>query len=329
MLNVLITGGAGFVGRHFCGHFLDTGAKVTCIDPIVARTGGLPPDQWPFFNPLDFSSFTFHKIDCRDYFANSHQQFDLILHLAAVVGGRLMIDYNPLAVADDLAIDAMFWQWAKATKPKKVIYFSSSAAYPIGLQKEATHQKLAEELITFSGDIGMPDMTYGWAKLTGEYLARIAYERHGIPSTVYRPFSGYGPDQDLTYPFPAITKRILDLQEQTLTVWGSGRQMRDFVHIRDCVECVIQTHHAIHDASAINISSGDPVSFIDLARSIVAVAGKSSVSVRGQADKPEGVFARYGDTKKQRDLGFIPKISLNKGIEEMLQFQEKRIVGGK
>ena len=68
---------------------------------------------------------------------------------------------------------------------------------------------LKEDMISFDGDIGMPDMSYGWAKLTCEYLARLAYEKHGLKSICYRPFSGYGEDQDDAYPFPSICKRAL------------------------------------------------------------------------------------------------------------------------
>ena len=66
---------------------------------------------------------------------------------------------------------------------------------------------LTEDMISFDLELGMPDMSYGWAKLTCEYLARLAYEKHGLKSVCYRPFSGYGEDQDDTYPFPSICKR--------------------------------------------------------------------------------------------------------------------------
>jgi len=67
---------------------------------------------------------------------------------------------------------------------------------------------LKEDMISFEGDIGMPDMTYGWAKLTNEYLAQLAYQKHGLKSVCYRPFSGYGEDQDDAYPFPSICRRV-------------------------------------------------------------------------------------------------------------------------
>ena len=69
---------------------------------------------------------------------------------------------------------------------------------------------LSEDLVSFDQPIGVPDLTYGWAKLTCEYLAKIAHEKHGLKSICYRPFSGYGEDQDLSYPFPSICKRVIE-----------------------------------------------------------------------------------------------------------------------
>ncbi len=99
-------------------------------------------------------------------------------------------------------------------KPAKTLCFSSSAAYPIKYQREGDYVLLREDMIGFDDDIGMPDMSYGWAKLTCEYLARLAYEKHGLKSVCYRPFSGYGEDQDDSYPFPSICKRALANQRR-------------------------------------------------------------------------------------------------------------------
>ena len=105
-------------------------------------------------------------------------------------------------------------------------------------------------MISFESDLGMPDMSYGWAKLTHEYLAQLAFQKHGIKSVTYRPFSGYGEDQDKAYPFPSICKRVLDnLGAKRLTVWGTGEQMRDFIHIDDCVNGVLATMDKIDDGS--------------------------------------------------------------------------------
>ena len=316
-MRALVTGGAGFVGRHLCTTLLARGWEVVCVDPVVPRTGGLAPADWPQGDPRDHATFAFHAQDCRAYFAQAkHEAFDYAFHLAAMVGGRLMIDYEPLAVAEDLAIDAGYWRWAEVAKPGKSVYFSSSAAYPIGLQRHDSYRLLREDDIDFADSLGMPDMTYGWAKLTGEYLSRLAYSRYGLRSVVYRPFSGYGEDQDLTYPFPALTKRILELEGPTVTVWGSGRQMRDFVHIDDCIRCVLETMDQVDDASAINISSSRLTSFFTLAELMLERVGKRA-TVEALADMPEGVFARGGDTSLQQRLGFSPRITLEEGVDRV------------
>lgn len=323
MRKILITGGAGFVGRHFCRRFLEQGDQVLCVDNVAEHTGGIDPATgWPLFDPRDYETFRFRREDCRTLFERvKDDDFDYVLHLAAMVGGRMMIEHNPLAVADDLAIDAMYWQWAKETRPKKTLYFSSSAAYPIKFQTKNNYVLLSEDMIDFGTDIGMPDMTYGWAKLTGEYLGRLAYEKHGLHSVVYRPFSGYGEDQDDNYPFPAICKRVLKHRgENRLVVWGSGDQMRDFIHIEDCVDGVLQTMDTIDDGDAVNLSTGILTSFKQLLGEIAAGALGFSPEVVGMSDKPEGVFARGGCTKKQRRLGFTPKIELRDGVKRALDF---------
>jgi GDP-L-fucose synthase len=239
-----------------------------------------------------------------------------------MVGGREMIENNPLAVADDLSIDAQYWQWAVNARPKKNVVFSSSAAYPIGLQRPDHYELLKEDLITFEDRIGMPDMTYGWAKLTNEYLARLAFEKHGLTSVCYRPFSGYGEDQDDSYPFPGVCKRVLAQRgANAISVWGSGRQMRDFIHIDDCIEGVLTTMDQIDDASALNLSTGIYTSFIEFAKMAAELCGFFP-EVTGTSTKPEGVFARGGDTTRQRKLGFSAQTTFRDGVASALKYYD-------
>ena len=203
-------------------------------------------------------------------------------------------------------------------RPKKTACFSSSAAYPINLQQEGSYVLLREDMISFDSDIGMPDMSYGWAKLTCEYLAKLAYEKHGLESICYRPFSGYGEDQDNAYPFPSICQRaIANRAARKFQVWGTGQQMRDFIHIEDCVDGVLTMIDKINDGAAVNLSTGIFTSFLEFARTACEILGYDG-EVSGTTDKPSGVHARGGDTTKQKQLGFAAKIKFRTGIERAI-----------
>ena len=109
----------GLIGRHLTRALLEAGHEVHAVDSIRPLTGAVDPAAgWPLFEPRDYHGFHFHREDCRDWFRrNPDQGFDVAFHLAAMVGGRLMIENNPLAVADDLGIDAAFFQWAAQARP--------------------------------------------------------------------------------------------------------------------------------------------------------------------------------------------------------------------
>lgn len=325
MASALVTGGAGFVGRYLTKRLLDSNWTVTVVDSLVSGTGGLSPDKgWPFYNPYDYTNFNFIEIDCRDYFKTSNNlEFDYVFHLAAIVGGRLTIEDKPLAVASDLSIDSDMWNWATKTKGMKVINFSSSAAYPVDLQCETDKiLKLSEDMIDLKGSIGMPDLTYGWSKLTSEFLGKVAWEKYGIKSVVYRPFSGYGPDQDLTYPFPSICKRALEnIGSKTFEVWGSGLQSRDFIHIEDCITGVLQTMDKIDNGEALNLSTGIPTTFLEFATITTSILGYKP-RISGNETKPSGVFSRVGDTKKQNQFGFKAQKTIKQGIKDCVEYME-------
>jgi UDP-glucose 4-epimerase len=253
--------------------------------------------------------------------------FDYVFALASIVGGRSKIDGDPLGVGVDLAIDALFFQWLARNKEKigRVLYASSSAAYPINLQSRNGHIALREEMINFtSGNLGQPDMTYGWSKLTGEYLSHLAATRYGISVACVRPFSGYGEDQDLTYPVPAIAFRVARGDDPVI-VWGTGEQGRDFVHIEDCITAMILAVERIHDGSGINIGTGRLTSFLEVARLFIKLDGRQA-EIKPQAGKPVGVQCRYCDpSEMERVLQWKPSISLEEGFARVLGAAHERV----
>jgi len=152
----------------------------------------------------------------------------------------------------------------------------------------------------------------------------LAWQHHGLKSVIYRPFSGYGEDQDAAYPFPSICRRaIKEHGNAELTVWGTGDQMRDFIHIEDCIDGVLRTMDQIDDAEAFNLSTGTYTSFKQLAGLAAEVCGYKPRIV-GLSDQPSGVFARAGDITRQRELGFVPRTDLRTGVERAIRyFMEK------
>ena len=281
-MKILITGDAGFVGRHFHKAFADGGHEIVGVDIV-------------------------NGIDARDFLRTDNTHFDRVIHLAAVIGGRKMIEGAPLALAVDLAIDAEMFSWAMRTRPGCITYFSSSAAYPIYLQDGSIANRLHESFIDLDM-IQTPDMTYGWAKLTGEMLTSHA-RRDGLSVHVFRPFSGYGEDQALDYPFPSFIKRGKD-KANPFQIWGDGNQVRDFIHIDDVVAGAIAGCEA--GVEVANLCMGRPTSFNDLAE-IVASAVGYSPEIEYLKAEPTGVQYRVGDPAYMKTF-YVPKISLEEGV---------------
>jgi len=285
-MKILITGHRGFVGKYFCEKYKDH--DITGIDIVEGN-------------------------DARDFFKHNEEYYDLVIHLAAVVGGRATIEGSPLSVAVDLSIDSELFGWALRTKPGRIVYFSSSAAYPIEKQYRNSNYKLKEDDINLE-DVRNPDLTYGWSKLTGEYLAQFA-QAAGIKVNIFRPFSGYGTDQDLDYPFPSYIKRAKDRVEK-FDIWGDGNQVRDFIHMRDIVDAVDTAIQEDIDFP-VNLGSGHATSFNELFQMVCKEAGFSSEPNHIRT-APVGVAYRVCDPSKMLSF-YTPKISLEQGIRMALR----------
>lgn len=304
----VVTGSAGFVGRHLARRLEADGYRVLRVDPAHDPGGRRFGDVYGH--------------DARWWFhsAGARQRVDLIVHCAAVVGGRTMIDGAPLQLAaEDLSLDADLFRWLlgyQGDTPPRVVYFSSSAAYPVRLQDRvgrSCETRLREGHID-PADPELPDQTYGWVKLTGERLAAEA-RAMGLPVHVFRPFSGYGADQDRTYPFPSFLDRARGGGD-TFEVWGDGEQVRDFIHIDDIVDLVM-TAVARDVFGPINLGTGVATSFNDLAHMMMTAAGTVR-PLAHRTDAPTGVVYRVADVDQMTaELG-EPKIDLAEGIRRSL-----------
>jgi len=285
-------------------------------------------DEKLYFWKGDFRNLLFYLRNNPKYIQQEYgiefDRFADVYHFAAIVGGRAKIEGDPMVVALDLSIDAEFFYWVCQHQPERVLYPSSSAAYPVNLQSSSGAVSLKETDIDFSKNLGTPDMTYGWSKLTGEYLALIAAQHYGVSVACIRPFSGYGEDQDLSYPVPAIAARAAQ-KEDPFEVWGSGKQGRDFVHIDDIIDFILMLLDNVHDGSAYNIGSGKLTSFLDLIRVFTGFAGYNP-SIKPLLDKPVGVFSRYSNMKYvENKFGWKPKIPLREGMRRVYDKAVERL----
>lgn len=297
-MRVLITGDCGFVGRHLAAAFKGRGDEVIGVD---VRLNG--DDALDFF---------------RKPWAD---RIDLVLHCAAVIGGRAGIDGTPLAVATNAALDAWFFRWLEQAQVPRAVYFSSSAAYPAALQDDfARVQELRESHIRLDlPTIGRPDATYGWVKLLGEVLAQTARAR-GQRVLVVRPFSGYGSDQSGDYPFPALLRRVLDSKPgDHVEVWGSTEAARDWIHIDDIVGAVLALLDA-GEPGPVNLGTGRATTFRALVGEMAGAAfgWPHQRRVQSVSGKPEGVLWRVADTSRMEQF-YKPQVPLHEGVQRAVE----------
>lgn len=309
-MHALVTGSSGFVGRHLVRALLDKrGYDVTEVDIV---TEPIAPRVWCW------------PIDCRDFFAKTeHRHFDLVFHCAAEVGGRVGIDENAAHLgAVNLQLDGALWEWALRSRPGRVVYFSSAAAYPTHLQTgHAAAPSRLWEGHAGPAQSGLPDESYGWAKLTGELMADRV-RKAGVPVTVVRPFSMYDFDQDDDYPFPQFAKRAAR-HDDPFDVWGDGTQVRDWLHIDDAVNAILALVDAEVDGP-VNLGTGIGTSMDTLAALAMASAGvavsweEARDRIRHLTDKPEGVRYRVCNNSLLK-LYYTPQITVAEGMRRAVQ----------
>jgi nucleoside-diphosphate-sugar epimerase len=294
-MKILITGHRGFVGSYFHKRLIDH--DLTLVDIVEGNEAG-------------------------KFFRNNNEYFDLVIHLAATVGGRKVIDLSPHKLFNNFVLDAEMIQWALKTKPGKVVYYSSSAAYPAGLQTRYSYDphpahamntyKLIEDDINLD-DTRVPDPSiYGWSKLSGEQMLR--YVRDELDVWIFRPFSGYSERQSLDYPFPSFIARAAR-RDNPFEIWGDGEQVRDWIHIDDIVEFTLKAIE-VSQPDVFNICTGRPTAFNEFAKILTDIVGYRP-DLKHLIDAPVGVQYRVGDPTKM-NLIRPARITLEEGIRRAL-----------
>jgi nucleoside-diphosphate-sugar epimerase len=303
-VRALVTGSAGFLGRHFVHELEERGWHVVGLDVSLAS-----------------------HLDCRDFFRRDLSYWDLAIHAAAVVEGRQTIERNPMRQAVDLALDAEAFTWALRARVRRLVYLSSSAVYPVDLQgfpdpdcgpvaRAGDQEALLYRLVEGDVDLDcprLPDSLYGWTKLTGERLAALARDA-GQRVTVVRPFSGYGPDQAASYPFRAFLERA-KRRDDPFEVWGDGTQVRDWIHVDDVVGATLAAVTFDVDGP-LNVCSGRGVSLGALAMMFAHFEGYEP-AYHYDVEQPRGVSYRVGDPERMCSV-YQPRFSLEEGVRRAL-----------
>lgn len=295
-MKALVTGSAGFVGRHVSTELMNRGYQVWLVDPA-------DPDA---------------PNDCLRRFEIDKTVYDLVVHAAARAPHRAAIDGQPASAVYNRLLDAAMFDWAIRTGQRRVLYLSSSAVYPSVFQRGVGDVRLSEDLQLIPGQpVTMPPDVYGWTKLAGEQMAALAADA-GLPVHVVRPFSGYGEDQSEDFPFGAFIARA-KRREDPFKVWGDGSQVRDWIHIDDVVRGAL----AVVDADVrepVNLCTGIGTSLGELAQTVAAFEGYAP-EFEFDLRAPAGVAYRVGDPTRFHEI-YTPRVSLAEGVARALERAE-------
>jgi len=303
-MNVLITGGAGFIGSHLVEHMLDAGNAVRVLDNL--STG--MRENLPTHSRLEFVQ---GDIRDRGLVFESARGMDAIVHLAAVASVQASVDDPSGTHATNFDGTLHLLEAARQEHIRRFLYASSAAVYG-----DNTRLPLVEE------EILNPLSPYAVDKLAGEYYLRFYHAKFGIETTAFRFFNIFGPRQDPSSPYSGVISIFIERvsRGEPVTIFGDGRQTRDFVYVGDLVMLLMQTLVGAEAAGqVINVGRGIQCSLLELLEALEKLTGKP-VERRFEA-------ARLGDivhscaniSRLNRLLGKTPETDIATGLGAILR----------
>ena len=311
--NVLVTGGASFIGSNLVDALLNKGAHVKVVDDLTS--GKLENIQ----EHIKSKKIDFIKGDIRnhDIYKDLFEDIDIIFHLAADHGGRGYVDLHQAGPASNLFLDGLiFWEALKA-KVKKVVFASSGCVYPNYLQME-----VSKEVFLTEDKLGPPydaDNMYGWAKLMGELTLKSYYKEFGLKSASCRYFTVYGPRGVENHAIIAMIARAF-IKQDPFEVWGDGSQVRNWTYIDDIVSGTILAAEKIDDGTAVNLGTMERNRVIDAVNMILEYTGHKP-KIKFRTDMPVGPLNRVAENSLAKKLlGWEPKVLLKEGIKRTVDW---------
>jgi GDP-L-fucose synthase len=310
---VLVTGGTGFVGTNFVEELCKKKARV--IVPIHSR-------------PLRISNKNITKIkadltkleDCLTVC----DDVDYIFHAAGMVSAAQMTVNNPMtAISTNLIVTLRVLEAAMKKNVKKILLFSSgTTGYP-----PYNHAVKEEEM--FKDDPAEIYYGYGWSRRYTELLGKFASQKSDLKVAICRPTGVYGPFDDFnpntSHVIPALIKRAID-KENPFIVWGSGEEIRDFLHVKDLVRgCMLLLEkYAVSDP--VNIGSGDEVKIKEIVKIILQNSERKNVKLIFDNKKPTTIPVRKVDVSKaNKVIGFKKMISLKDGLSQTINWYKSSL----
>ncbi len=303
---VLVTGGAGFIGSNLVKQLVIDGNSVTVLDNFIS---GFRKNLEPF------QSLRIIEGDIRDRYAVEHAMkgVDVVFHLAASVGNKRSID-QPITDAEINVMGTLNVLEAARKEGVRKIVTSSSA----GIFGELKTLPIKEDHPV------EPDTPYGCTKLCEEKLCLSYSKLYKIEAICLRYFNVYGPNQRFdAYGncIPIFVFRML--RNEKLVIYGDGEQTRDFVHVDDVVQANIKAAEAAGVSGAFNIASGKRVT---INRLIEMITINKLVTIEHESERPGDVLHSLADISlAAQRINYSPKVELESGIKEYVKWARKSI----
>lgn len=301
MTNVLITGGAGFIGSHIAARWLREGAMIRIVDNFRS---GHRSNLEAIGAGIEFLEGTIEDSSLMD---QACEGIDIVHHCAALVS-------VPESVAKPVETESIntggvinLLEASRKAGVKRVVFSSTSAVY--GLAERPAHRE---------SDPPAPISPYAVTKLAGEYWMRMYREIHGLETVSLRYFNVYGPRQDPKSPYAAAIAIFSDRAKANgpITIFGDGGATRDFIYIDDVVEAnLLAAKSEPLPEPVINVARTESISVKELAEKIVKLTGSAS-PIQHAEERPGDVRHSKGDSEKIRALGWNPKVGLEEGLKK-------------
>ena len=317
--NVLVTGGASFIGSHLVDKLVNLGSKVTVIDNLSSGKKENLSNSW---NKIEFKKNDLEYITKSELDGLFKDQ-EIVFHLAAVHGGRGVITMHPADVSSNFSIDHHVFEGCKDSNVKNMVFASTACVYPTELQKEigSDYTLKEEDSNPLNLDKNMSaDIEYGWEKLMSEMQLHAFRKQYGLRGCPIRFVTAYGPRENETHAIIALIYKALEKMDP-FEIWGDGKQERDFTYVEDIVSGSILAGEKISDMTPINLGTGQRYPIIDVVKMICSVLNWEPTEFKFDTTKPTGALSRALDNSRAKELlGWKPQFSLKEGLEKTIKW---------